>query len=316
MPPSPGDPVPAISIVVCTYNREVKLRGAVEAALNQDFDAFEVVVVDDGSTDGTRNVVEAFADPRVRYVHRSNGGLSAARNTGLTAALGTAVAFVDDDDRPTTGWARQLAAPFADERCAVSFCGARHARDGFPPWISMPADLGAIFDHHVGLILAGTFAVRRTAALGIGGFAEDVRCSHQTEFMLRLLPQCTERGWTVVATHDALVQINWSAPTERLRNDPERLLACTEMLIRRHSARLQRQPRAYANYAATCGVCSARLGRHDEARRWFLEAFRWDPSPRHVARMIAATVPPVGRRLWRSKDYPPSGDAALFKNQS
>jgi glycosyltransferase involved in cell wall biosynthesis len=88
-----------ISVVIPAYNRAATIARCIESALVQDFPSFEVVVADDGSSDATREIVAGFADPRVRLVAReSNGGAAAARNSGVAAARGRYVAFLDSDD--------------------------------------------------------------------------------------------------------------------------------------------------------------------------------------------------------------------------
>lgn len=95
---SPTD-TPRVSVVIPTYDRVETLPRAVESALAQTVDDIEVLVVDDGSTDGTRALIEDVADPRVRYLaHDANRGVSAARNTGVEGARGDYVAFLDSDD--------------------------------------------------------------------------------------------------------------------------------------------------------------------------------------------------------------------------
>ncbi|MFB6105940.1 MAG: glycosyltransferase family 2 protein [Halobacteriaceae archaeon] len=91
---------PAVSVVVPAYNRAHSVGTAMESVLEQTFTDLELLVVDDGSTDETRAVVTGCEDPRVRYVaHETNRGRSAARNTGIEAARGRYVAFLDSDDR-------------------------------------------------------------------------------------------------------------------------------------------------------------------------------------------------------------------------
>lgn len=290
---------PLLSIVICTFNRSARLAELCTRLLAEQTGDFEILVVDDGSTDDTASVVRGLPGDRIRYVHQPNGGLSVARNTGLREARGVVVAYVDDDDRPEPEWAARLVAPFVDERCAVTFCGVIDVKPDFEV-TRLPTNLGPVFDDHEGLIAAGSFAVRRSAALEVGGFDDAIRCSHQTEFMLRMLPLCTTRGWRVVTLDEALLRINWAPADERGRNDPDRLLACTERLVDVHGERLRRDPTAYANYAAVCGACCARLGRFGDARRWFLEAWRSEHSVRHLTRTAITLVPPLGRRVWRS----------------
>jgi glycosyltransferase involved in cell wall biosynthesis len=90
---------PRVSVVVPTYGRLAFLPRALDSILAQTFDDLEVVVVDDGSPDGTAAFVAGHTDPRVRLVrHERNRGLAAARNTGVRAARAPFVAFLDDDD--------------------------------------------------------------------------------------------------------------------------------------------------------------------------------------------------------------------------
>ncbi len=91
---------PAVSLVVPFYNVEEYLADCLDSILRQSFGDFEVLLVDDGSPDGSRAIAEQYAarDERVRIVTRENGGLGAARNTGVRAARGRFLTFVDSDD--------------------------------------------------------------------------------------------------------------------------------------------------------------------------------------------------------------------------
>jgi glycosyltransferase involved in cell wall biosynthesis len=89
---------PSLSAVIPAYNAAATIRSAVGSALNQARACLEVIVVDDGSTDATAEVVEQITDPRVRLISRPNGGPSAARNAGIAAARADYVGFLDSDD--------------------------------------------------------------------------------------------------------------------------------------------------------------------------------------------------------------------------
>ncbi len=90
---------PKFSVIVPTYNYGPFLGKAVESVLGQTYPDFELVIVDDGSTDQTRELVAGYTDPRVKYLYQENRGLPAARNTGIRAAQGEIFAFLDADDR-------------------------------------------------------------------------------------------------------------------------------------------------------------------------------------------------------------------------
>ena len=88
------------SVIVSVYNTELYLRKCLDSLLNQIFPEFEIIVVDDGSTDGSPEICDAYAklDNRIRVIHQKNRGLIAARNTGLFAASGEYITYIDSDD--------------------------------------------------------------------------------------------------------------------------------------------------------------------------------------------------------------------------
>ena len=91
---------PLISVVVPLYRVEAEMPLCVDSVLAQTYDRLDVILVDDGSPDGCGRLAEDYArrDARVRAIHRENGGLSAARNTGTLAAKGDYITYVDGDD--------------------------------------------------------------------------------------------------------------------------------------------------------------------------------------------------------------------------
>ena len=88
---------PEVSVILPTYNRGWILKEAIDSVLAQDFKDFELIVVDDGSTDNTRQILDSY-DQDLIVLRQSNRGVSAARNRGIAAAAGRLVAFLDSDD--------------------------------------------------------------------------------------------------------------------------------------------------------------------------------------------------------------------------
>lgn len=87
-----------VSVIVPCYNRADIVGETIESVLAQSYQLLEIIIVDDGSTDDTREVVTRYSDPRIRYFYKTNGGLSSARNAGLDEARGEFIAFLDSDD--------------------------------------------------------------------------------------------------------------------------------------------------------------------------------------------------------------------------
>jgi len=91
--------MPKISVIIPTYNRAAYLPDAIESVLAQSLRDYEIIVIDDGSTDVTRRVLQPWIDAgQIRYIRQENRGVSAARNRGIAAARGGYIAFLDSDD--------------------------------------------------------------------------------------------------------------------------------------------------------------------------------------------------------------------------
>lgn len=86
------------SVIIPTYNRAAFLSKSISSVVEQSFEDWELIVVDDGSTDDTKTCVERFSDARIKYVYQENAERSAARNNGITHASGTYILFLDSDD--------------------------------------------------------------------------------------------------------------------------------------------------------------------------------------------------------------------------
>lgn len=103
------------SVIIPTFNRKDFISRAIDSVLCQDFEDFELIVVDDGSTDGTKKLLQQYNDERMRCFYKANGGVSSARNLGLQYARGQYITFVDSDDYIAQGFLKD-AYRFLEER--------------------------------------------------------------------------------------------------------------------------------------------------------------------------------------------------------
>jgi glycosyltransferase involved in cell wall biosynthesis len=135
--PAPGTTRPPLSVIVCTYNRASYLPACLGSLRAAGVAELEIVVVDDGSTDDTNAVLERLAGPDLRVVRQPNRGLSTARNTGIAAATGRVIAYLDSDDLWLPGVAPKLLA-FLDvhPEVGVAFAEAKvgNETEGYTPW--------------------------------------------------------------------------------------------------------------------------------------------------------------------------------------
>ena len=116
VPFSSKAPTPRVSVVVCSFNGSRTIRQCLDGLEKLTYPNFEVIVVDDGSTDGTGEIARKYD---VRLIRTENRGLSAARNTGLAAAKGEIVAYLDDDACPDPNWLGYLVDTFRKMNCAA-----------------------------------------------------------------------------------------------------------------------------------------------------------------------------------------------------
>ncbi|KAM3096959.1 glycosyltransferase family 2 protein [Phormidesmis sp. 146-35] len=216
-------PDPQVSAIICTHNRDHYLGLAIDSLLSQSFADFEVVVVDNASSDRTREVVEArLSDPRLKYVYEPITGLSVARNTGAKAANSEILAYLDDDAIATPDWLKHLYEAYQqNEKLAIA--GGKvtllWVNDMTPPpWLSdgLAGNLGAydlgdslVYVDRPGLTPRGlNYSIRRTFLEQIGGFDPNlgrVGKNLLSNEELHMTNLALQTGWQVAYLPDALV---------------------------------------------------------------------------------------------------------------
>jgi GT2 family glycosyltransferase len=205
VPFPPGTPWPTASVVICTYNGSRTIREAVEGALRLDYPDFEVVVVDDGSRDAVPSILAEY--PSVRVIRTENRGLSSARNTGMRAARGEILVYLDDDAWPDPQWLKYLAATFLrTPHVGVGGPNVAPGGDGIIARCVAHAPGGpnhvlltdAVAEHIPGC----NMAFRREALMEIGGFDEQFRIAgDDVDVCWRL----QDRLWTLGFSPAAMV---------------------------------------------------------------------------------------------------------------
>jgi glycosyltransferase involved in cell wall biosynthesis len=188
---------PAVSVVIATYNRSHLIAETLDSILGQSFQDFEVIVVDDGSADNTREVVARYGD-RVQYIHRTNRGPSAARNLGVRRARGAWISIQDSDDLSAAHHLRVLhgyAAAHPD--CGMVFAngaylgGPEHHRNTIIPAAKSRSlahrgvRLSDIFDKSIVRLQAALMA--KPLYEKIGGHDESLRICMDLDLAFRML---------------------------------------------------------------------------------------------------------------------------------
>jgi glycosyltransferase involved in cell wall biosynthesis len=194
---------PAVSIILPTYNRAALLGRSIRSVLEQSYGDFEVIVVDDGSTDETAGVVAGFGDRRIRYVTLGrNTGPGAARNAGIRTARGKFLAFQDSDDEwLPSKLAKQMAA-FArgPARLGMVYTDMQRVRaDGVVTYFAAPRLLSRrLIDPATRFYQAHTLGIqstviRRECLEEAGRFNESLPAFEDLELFIRLSRCCDFR---------------------------------------------------------------------------------------------------------------------------
>jgi len=200
---------PNVSVIVCTYNRANSLARTLEALAHQTYpkDKFEVIVVDDGSADETRQICKKMQNSRLSFTyHRlgTNRGLSAARNTGIKKATADKLLFTDDDCIPAPTWVEKLSAALSDGRHIVS--GAVGTR--LKPYAKLCHNISAFYgvmpsqkEGPRKLIAGANMGFSRLVLEELSGFRTAFRIGDDSEIMLR----ACKAGHEAYFTPNALV---------------------------------------------------------------------------------------------------------------
>lgn len=250
-----------ISVIIPVYNMEQYIEKSVRSVIDQTWRDLELIVVDDGSTDATGEILRRLAaqDARIRVIHQENGGVSAARNTGLAEASGEYVAWLDGDDQMQPQALEKLNAAILETGADMSLCnyenversGAREKRYVQRPneTISGNEALLRVLRREITQSLCFNLAPRRfyrEITFPEGMLFEDVRSSYKLY----------EQAKTVALVNDSLL-FRRLVRTESISHAPTiamRAASCEAYLIRQHDL-TRRHPETEAvfvrsNYAS------------------------------------------------------------------
>jgi glycosyltransferase involved in cell wall biosynthesis len=301
-----------VSVITAVYNSERTLAPAIDSGLAQAFDDFELIAVNDCSTDASAAILSGYGD-RIRIVHRDvRGGCSGAWNSGIRAARGAFIAFLDADDvwMPAK-LARTVPLLESDPACVLAFSNATMVEDGgmvrgafVPPGRDHAPALDEML-RHWWPIVPSTAVIRRAAYDGAGGFFEapGVYKACEDVFMwlrlrelghFRYVPEPLVRYRVLpypdyLTTYDEGRKVLYHLIAERYGAAGRRLIGSIQ----------KGQRREHVNRLGHLGLIAMRDGRNAEARQNFVRALHYDPlSVKNALRLARTFLPaPMARAL-------------------
>jgi glycosyltransferase involved in cell wall biosynthesis len=301
-----------VSVIVPCFNGGTFIAEAIESALHQTYRPLEVIVVDDGSTDGSSSVIDSFGS-RIKVIRQRNRGLPSARNAGIAASHGTYVAFLDCDDYWHMDFASRMVAALEESGAAIAYCGWQN--------IGLPGQRGDPFvppdyesdSRKLFLLVSGVrwpvhaAMVRRDVIDELGGFDPKWTSCEDFEFWIR-----TSTCRTLVRVPSVLAFYRHHGEGQMTKKRAE--LARNRWLVQMEYFRANPNARAYIGDATLRQIAHGGLLERGYMCFWDrdLEAahkiFRWVMrtgygTTRDWKYMLPALLPlPVYRRLLRFID--------------
>ena len=276
--------VPRVSVVIPTYNYARYVPEAIDSVLAQSFEELEVIVVDDGSTDQTAEILRAFGG-QLHDIRQEHRGLSAARNTGIRAARGQYVAFLDSDDL----WlpdkvSLQVARLDAKPEVGLVYGETLFFDDSSPATLTLhshfaPHPSGRILSWLVrgNVIPSPTPMVRRELFERVGLFDEMLSACEDWDMWIRIARVCEIAYVHRVLAKKRQHQENMSLDSERLMTNGLRVLekafSAPDPSQELHGLRCKAFGRRYADF----GLDRFHMGRYEQARRDLIRAVTLDP---------------------------------------
>lgn len=291
-----------ISVVIPTYNRAKFLPRAIESVLAQTFTDWELIIADDGSTDNTEDVLQAYLkDSRIRYIKNPNRGATFARNLGASKAEGGYLTFLDSDDEAHPDWLET----FHDEiqkGAEVLCCGYRYYDyQGNPLGVNLPFNMGEIYENRVGRFTnGGVFILKKELFQEIGGYDENVKSGQHSELALRLIPLLSAKQIQIVNLYKPLIKVHVHKE-EKIRKDDLALYEGTLYTLEKHRILFENHPKIYKNYLGIAALGAFRMEKYEESQNLFYKAWRLEPlSIKPFMRVLISMVPIIGKKLWKT----------------
>ena len=261
-----------ISVVVPTYNRAHSIRAAILSVLTQCSDNWELIVVDDGSTDDTREIIEEFlVSEKIRYYYQDNAGVSEARNKGVQLSRGDYVIFLDSDDCFFPGLITRLNE--IDFRRYELICWqVLKCIDGkFSVW--EPQKLGKMYNHIKATFLSGSTCYKKDIIEAAGFFDPKMSFGENYELGLRISEKRNLKI-KILKQQFLFYEINTD---NRKSNSLNNRLKSYEHLYIKHKEKYQEDFKSHSEVKYLLGYVYEKSGMKEEAKKNYFSSFMINP---------------------------------------
>jgi glycosyltransferase involved in cell wall biosynthesis len=286
---------PFFSIIIPSYNRSFIITRAIDSVLSQLFSDFELIIIDDGSTDNTKLILQDYSnDIRIKYIYQNNAGVCAARNTGAKAASSNFLIFLDSDDTVETCWLQDFF-DLAIQNKDYLFCSMKIIKQDFSEYLV--SALNPYKNKKIrGNSIPGSWAIKKDVFLRVGMFDENMKFGENVELRFRLGAEKLSVG--VVDNYNFTYFESSNGGSRNLKNTIDSNL----YIIKKHSNMFNKNPFLLRLYYQNIAVAYAKLGIWDKARIYFWKAYLTDMLKlKTLARFIFSLIPFFGKKIWKQQ---------------
>ena len=251
------------SIIIPTFNRETIIISAIEGVLDQTFDNWELLIVDDGSTDTTKENVEPYLkDKRINYVYQNNAGVCAARNMGAKFAKGQYLIFLDSDDKVESCWLEDFYNELKNNQIDIVYCSVKMQN---PNGTTKLINVDNPYENGIGkgLDVAGSWALKREIFYEVGMYDETIKFSENNELRLRF--NCRKLNIALVKKYNLIYFVSPDGGSKNYQNRIDSLL----YILDKHKEYYTKNKRVKKLFLQVAAVSAARLGQSKKAHQLF-----------------------------------------------
>jgi glycosyltransferase involved in cell wall biosynthesis len=260
------------SVIIPSYNRAHTLPQAIKSVLNQTYPNWELLVVDDGSSDNTQSIIESYTDQRIVYIKKENGGVCSARNLGAYSANGDYLIFLDSDDDVTEKWLENFWSASHKILNPDIICGVIQLKDSISKKISfIDPLLPGKGSNGWAVVIPGAFAVKKEFFMQCGLYDGVVKYAENTELFSRFELQNPVISYTY--GFDLLYLPSLDGGSKNQKN----ILESTRLILKKHKSWFDKYPENKFVYVNVIAVNASLLKKNNVAYHYFFLALKMKP---------------------------------------
>lgn len=289
---------PRISVIIVTYNRPEMLKGAIQSVLDQTYQDFELLVIDNGVDVPAKNIVDSFGDERIRYIaNDKNTDCAGGKNIGIKNVRGEFIAILDDDDT----WfpeKLQLQMDAFKKYPEAGFCftAVHQVFDGREADSVVPDGLSDYYERtlsHFSGFLSVTLMIKKSVIDDIGLMDESFPSHTDIEWVIRIA-----RKYKGIGINKTLVRVD-SVGHSQMGKNMDRRIKGRNMILDKYKEEFKKRPKVLAKHLVGLGKIYRTDGQYKKAKETFLRALRKDKKISILANYLSMYFNGFGYKLFR-----------------